>query len=106
VPLRFMLASGFVIATLAFAAGIAAVVQKLAGGFTVPGWASLMVVVSFFSGVQLIVLGTVGVYVGRIYAQGKHRPLYLVDRAVGFEAGEPHPPSETRPGARDVASRT
>ena len=44
---------------------------------------------SFFSGVQLIVLGTIGLYVGRIYAQGKDRPLYLVDRAVGFGQQSP-----------------
>ena len=84
VPLRVTLASGFVIAALAFAAGIAAILLKIFGAFTTPGWASLIVVLSFFSGVQLIVLGTIGLYVGRIYAQGKDRPLYLVDRAVGF----------------------
>jgi glycosyltransferase involved in cell wall biosynthesis len=89
VPLRVTLASGFAIAGLAFAAGIAAVVLKLVGAFETPGWASLIVVLSFFSGVQLIVLGTIGLYVGRIYAQGKDRPLYLVDRAVGFGQQSP-----------------
>jgi glycosyltransferase involved in cell wall biosynthesis len=85
-PLRLTLASGFAIAGLAFAAGIAAIVLKLAdSSFTPPGWASLIVVLSFFSGIQLIVLGTIGLYVGRIYAQGKQRPLYLVSRAVGFD---------------------
>jgi dolichol-phosphate mannosyltransferase len=93
VPLRVTLASGFVIAGLAFAAGIAAVLLKIFGAFTTPGWASLIVVLSFFSGVQLIVLGTIGLYVGRIYAQGKDRPLYLVDRAVGF--GQQSPASTT-----------
>ena len=84
VPLRIILALGFAIAGLAFAAGIAAIVLKLVGAFTVPGWASLAVALSLFSGIQFIVLGTIGLYVGRIYAQGKRRPLYLVDRAVGF----------------------
>jgi dolichol-phosphate mannosyltransferase len=87
VPLRITLAAGFAIAGLAFAAGIAAILLKLLGAFTAPGWASLVVVLSFFSGVQFIVLGTIGLYVGRIYAQGKQRPLYLVDEALGF--GEP-----------------
>jgi polyisoprenyl-phosphate glycosyltransferase len=86
-PLRITLASGFVIAGLAFAAGIAAILLKAFGAFTAPGWASLIVVLTFFSGVQLMVLGTIGLYVGRIYAQGKGRPLYLVQRAVGFEPG-------------------
>jgi polyisoprenyl-phosphate glycosyltransferase len=85
IPLRLTLAGGFAIAGLAFAAGLAAIVLKLAGAFTAPGWASLIVVLTFFSGVQIIVLGTIGLYVGRIYAQGKHRPLYLVDRALGFD---------------------
>jgi polyisoprenyl-phosphate glycosyltransferase len=85
VPLRLTLAGGFAIAGLAFVAGITAIVLKLAGAFTVPGWASLIVVLTFFSGVQFIVLGAIGLYVGRIYAQGKQRPLYLVDRALGFD---------------------
>jgi polyisoprenyl-phosphate glycosyltransferase len=89
IPLRVTLASGFAIAGLAFAAGIAAAVLKLVGAFETPGWASLIVVLSFFSGVQLIVLGTIGLYVGRIYAQGKDRPLYLVDRAIGFGQQSP-----------------
>jgi polyisoprenyl-phosphate glycosyltransferase len=88
-PLRLTLAAGFLIAGLAFAAGLAAIVAKLLGAFATPGWASLVVVLSFFSGVQLMVLGTIGLYIGRIYAQGKGRPLYLVDSAVGF--GEPAP---------------
>lgn len=58
------------------------------------GWASIMVVVSFLSGVNLLMTGVVGVYVGRIYAEAKQRPLYLVARRVGFEeaavAAEPH----------------
>lgn len=88
-PLRLTLATGFVIAGLAFAAGVTAILLKVFGAFTTPGWASLIVVLSFFSGVQLMVLGTIGLYVGRIYAQGKHRPLYLVSRAVGFSGSEP-----------------
>jgi len=88
-PLRITLAAGFAIAGVAFVAGIAAILLKLLGAFTTPGWASLVVVLSFFSGVQFMVLGTIGLYVGRIYAQGKQRPLYLVDRTVGFGRSEP-----------------
>jgi polyisoprenyl-phosphate glycosyltransferase len=97
-PLRITLASGFVIAGLAFAAGIAAILLKAFGAFTTPGWASLIVVLTFFSGVQLMVLGTIGLYVGRIYAQGKGRPLYLVRRAVGFEPGSGAPTAERTAG--------
>jgi glycosyltransferase involved in cell wall biosynthesis len=98
-PLRITLAAGFAIAGLAFFAGMAAILLKLVGAFTTPGWASLVVVFSFFSGVQFIVLGTIGLYVGRIYAQGKQRPLYLVERTVGFG----HSESEGR-GSRAPAS--
>jgi polyisoprenyl-phosphate glycosyltransferase len=85
VPLRLALALGFAMSVLAFAAGVAAALVKLTGGFTIPGWASLAVLLSFFSGVQLILLGAVGQYVGRIYEQGKERPLYLVDEAHGLD---------------------
>jgi glycosyltransferase involved in cell wall biosynthesis len=105
VPLRVTLASGFAIAGIAFAVGFVAIVVKLTGGFTVPGWASLIVVLSFFSGVQFIVLGTIGLYVGRIYTQGKHRPLYLVDRTMGFGEPEPTASSATHSSTSEPAAR-
>jgi glycosyltransferase involved in cell wall biosynthesis len=86
-PLRMMLGFGFGIAGLAFLAGLTAAVLKIVGLLSVPGWASLIVILSFFTGVQLIVLGTIGLYVGRIFEQSRGRPLYLVDRAEGFEPG-------------------
>jgi glycosyltransferase involved in cell wall biosynthesis len=98
-PLRITLASGFAIAGLAFLAGITAVVLKLAGAFETPGWASLVVVLTFFSGIQLIVLGTIGLYVGRIYLQGKSRPLYLVSGTAGFER-----PAASEPSYRERLS--
>jgi polyisoprenyl-phosphate glycosyltransferase len=89
-PLRLILGLGFAIAGLAFLLALVAIIGKLADAYDVPGWASLVVTLSFFSGVQLILLGTVGLYVGRIHDQGKHRPLYLVDEVHGFE--RPAPP--------------
>ena len=71
VPLRIALSLGFLISALAFTVGIAAATIKLTGGFTIPGWASLAVLVSFFSGVQLVLMGAIGLYVGRTYEQGK-----------------------------------
>ncbi len=65
--------------------GLVAIVFKLAGALpSVSGWASLTVLVSFLAGVQLIVLGTVGLYVARAYEQGKDRPLYLVAESHGL----------------------
>jgi hypothetical protein len=51
----------------------------------VPGYASLMVVVLFLGGVQLITLGVVGEYLARVYNEVKGRPLYLVRDKVGFD---------------------
>jgi polyisoprenyl-phosphate glycosyltransferase len=91
-PLRFILGLGFAISLLSLAVGVVAIVLKLTGQLPpVQGWASLTVLVTFLAGVQLIVLGTVGLYVARAYEQGKHRPLYLVASAEGLEAGPSGP---------------
>lgn len=88
-PLRFILGLGFVISALSLAWGLVAIIVKITG--SVPpggqGWASLTVLVTFLAGVQLIVLGMIGLYVARAYEQGKHRPLYLVASAEGLDAG-------------------
>ncbi len=97
-PLRFILGLGFVISLLSIAMGMLSIVLKLAG--SVPpggqGWASLTVLVTFLAGIQLIVLGTIGLYVARAYEQGKHRPLYLIASAEGLEAGPSGPLREDR----------
>jgi glycosyltransferase involved in cell wall biosynthesis len=96
-PLRFILGLGFVISGISFAVGLVAIILKLAGSLPpVQGWASLTVLVTFLAGIQLIVLGTIGLYVARAYEQGKHRPLYLVASAEGLEAGPSGPLRERR----------
>jgi dolichol-phosphate mannosyltransferase len=103
-PLRFILGLGFLISGLAIAVGLAVTVLKLTGSLeTVEGWTSLAVLVSFLAGIQLIVLGTVGLYVARVYEQGKHRPLYVVADAHGLEAG-PLGPAAVRDRAERVGS--
>jgi polyisoprenyl-phosphate glycosyltransferase len=92
-PLRFILGLGFVISALSLVWGLVAIIVKLTG--SVPpggqGWASLTVLVTFLAGIQLIVLGMMGLYVARAYEQGKHRPLYLVASAEGLESGPSGP---------------
>jgi glycosyltransferase involved in cell wall biosynthesis len=83
-PLRLALNIGFLVSVLSFLLGFAAILSKIAGWYTVPGWASVMVVTSFLGGVQLIVLGFLGEYIGRIHDEVKDRPLYIVRRAVGM----------------------
>ena len=78
-PLRFIIAIGFLMSIAALVVGVVAIVLKLAGALPpVAGWASLTVLVSFLAGMQLIVLGMIGLYVAKAYEQGKRRPLYLV----------------------------
>jgi dolichol-phosphate mannosyltransferase len=92
-PLRIILGLGFVMSGVALLMGMIAIVLKLAGALPpVEGWASLTVLVAFVAGVQLIVLGTVGLYVARAYEQGKHRPLYLVAERHGL--GSPSAPAD------------
>ncbi|HKH23798.1 MAG TPA: hypothetical protein VKA88_09245, partial [Solirubrobacterales bacterium] len=97
-PLRFILGLGFVISFLSLAWGVVAIMVKLTG--SVPpggqGWASLTVLITFLAGVQLIVLGMMGLYVARAYEQGKNRPLYLVANAEGLEGGPSGPLREGR----------
>ena len=52
-----------------------------------PVHSALCLVVSFFSGVQLLALGLVGEYIGRIYDETKRRPMYIVDRKINFSEG-------------------
>jgi polyisoprenyl-phosphate glycosyltransferase len=89
-PLRFALMLGLVMAAASVLYGIIAISVKLAGLSIVPGYTSLLVAITFLSGVQLTVLGMVGQYVARIYDEARARPLYLVRDARGFTAGTRH----------------
>ena len=66
---------GFVVSFVSFVVGAFAVIAKIAGIFTVPGWASIVVAVTLIGGIQLIVLGVIGEYIGDIHAEVKRRPL-------------------------------
>src|SRR5258705_110520 len=83
-PLQLMSMAGFVVAALSFAIGLWYVIQKLMGFDLTPGLPTTVLVISFFSGVQLLALGVVGEYIGRIYDETKRRPMYIVDRKVNF----------------------
>jgi len=83
-PLRLALVWGFVFSFVSFFVGIAAIVAKVAGAFVVPGWASIVVVVSFLGGIQLMLMGMMGLYIGRIYEEVKSRPLYVIRESHGL----------------------
>jgi len=86
-PLRLATYLGFSAALVSFCYIAYAIGQKVFADTPVFGWASLIVAVLFVGGVQLITLGILGEYVGRIYEEVKQRPLYIVADTVGF-AGE------------------
>jgi polyisoprenyl-phosphate glycosyltransferase len=81
-PLQLMSIVGFLFAALSFLIGAFYVVTKLLGWTYNPGLPTTVLVVTFFSGVQLLSLGLMGEYVGRIYDEVKRRPKYIIDRKV------------------------
>ena len=85
VPLRIAGYLGTLTAVAAMVYGLYLVVRTLVFGVDVPGYASTMVAVLLLGGVQLTVLGVIGEYLGRIFEETKHRPLYIVESALGFE---------------------
>ena len=78
-PLRLVVLLGFLVSLLSICFGVAAIIVKIAHVFAVPGWSSLMVVVSFLGGIQLVVLGIIGEYTAHIYDEVKARPTYVVE---------------------------
>jgi len=89
-PLRLAIWVGFSAIAASFAGIVYALVIRLYTTDWVRGWASIFTAVLFLGGIQLITLGIVGEYVGRIYAEVKLRPLYVVRERLGFTsvAGE------------------
>lgn len=80
-PLKLSFYMGIFAAIVGFAAFVWSILEKyLSPATTVPGWASLMTVIVFFAGVQLITIGILGEYIGRIYDEVKQRPLYIEDK--------------------------
>jgi glycosyltransferase involved in cell wall biosynthesis len=79
-PLRAATYLGLMTAGLAFVYAAWIVVKALIWGDPVAGWPSLMTVILLLGGVQLMALGVIGEYLGRLYEESKQRPLYLVDR--------------------------
>lgn len=86
VPLKVATWIGVVIAVIATGTAAFFLLRTLFFGTDLPGFPSLIVSIMFFSGIQLISLGMIGEYVGRIFAEVKRRPLYLIGERVGFDA--------------------
>lgn len=85
-PLRAALWLGVAVCGVATAFSLWTVARYFAGAQLAPGWSSLIVVITFLGGANMLMTGVLGVYIGRIHAEVKRRPLYFVSRSVGFEA--------------------
>jgi glycosyltransferase involved in cell wall biosynthesis len=85
VPLRMASFMGIAVSLIGFAYALFLTLRTMFAGVDVPGYASIMVVTMFLGGVQLICLGFIGEYLGRLYVEAKGRPLYIV---AGIEKSE------------------
>ncbi|MBK5969023.1 MULTISPECIES: glycosyltransferase family 2 protein [Thiorhodovibrio] len=89
VPLRIWTYGGALVAGLAFCYGLFITLRTLVVGVDMPGYASLMTAVLFLGGVQLIGIGVLGEYLGRLYLESKQRPLYLIRAIHDTDSREP-----------------
>lgn len=87
-PLRIWGLIGAVVSILSLIYAVWIVLVTLIAGIDVPGWATISAALMFFGGVQLLSVGILGEYVGRIFNEVKQRPLYLVSRKHGFTEEE------------------
>lgn len=83
-PLRISTYSGFIVAFFAFIYLIISLVDKFIFKTTIQGWTSLMTAVLFLGGIQLITVGILGEYIGRIYEEVKNRPNYIIKEKINF----------------------
>ena len=84
-PLFIMALFGFLLALFSFLIGMFYFLSKILGADITPGLPTTVILITFFSGVQLLGLGLIGEYIGRIYDEVKRRPMYIIDKKIGFE---------------------
>jgi glycosyltransferase involved in cell wall biosynthesis len=84
-PLHVISVLGILFSALAFLLGIVYFILKVSGVAFPVGNPTIVIVISFFSGIQLLSLGVMGEYVGRIYEEVRHRPKYIIESKYGFD---------------------
>jgi glycosyltransferase involved in cell wall biosynthesis len=97
-PLRVWSYIGGIVSALALLYGIYIVFKTILFGADVPGFPSTIAAIMFSSGVQLIGLGIIGEYIGRVFSEVKGRPLYFEQEAVGFDEKPAFPPAQAPSG--------
>jgi len=88
-PLRLIALGGIGVATMAILYAIWIILSTFIFGIQTPGWATIVTAITFFGGLQLFALGVVGEYIGRVFDEVKHRPLYIIDEESSFNDHRP-----------------
>ena len=83
-PLYLSIFVGVFFSIAAITSSLYIIYKKYFFGFDILGWASLMTLITFSSGLILIILGVIGLYIGKIFAQTKSRPLFIIDKKENF----------------------
>lgn len=94
VPLRLVSLAGILASALAFLLALGVIWRKLADPSMAVGWPSLIVAILFMGGLQLLALGAIGEYTGRILLNVNSRPQYVIGQRVNLKHPEPSPPTE------------
>lgn len=103
-PLQLMSLAGLFLAGFSFALGLWYLIQKIFSTSLTPGLSITIITVTFFSGVQLLSLGLIGEYIGRIYDEVKRRPMYIVDEIVEGQVRQ-KPPRRPRSHNKSAANK-
>jgi dolichol-phosphate mannosyltransferase len=82
-PLRVISNTGLVVAFLSFLYFIVVLIQYFLFKIEILGWATIIIITTFIGGIQLLSVGIIGEYIGRIYMQTKNRPLYIIEKKIG-----------------------
>ena len=98
-PLRIWTYFGLAVASAALTYMLVVIVRTAVYGDSLPGYPSLIIILLFFSGINMLGLGIIGEYLGRVFIEVKRRPLYLVRGTIGFEPDG----RATSPGRRPIA---
>ncbi len=86
-PLRMITVFGILVSIISFIGAVWAVISHLIGK-TVAGWASMTCIICFLGGIQLVCLGVIGTYIGKIYMEVKHRPRFIISERTGVQSDE------------------
>ena len=84
-PLRVAIWLGMAVSGVALAYGLYVIAMWFGHSHAVSGWSSTVVIISFLCGINMLMTGIIGLYIGRIYNEVKRRPLYVIDKRAGFD---------------------